>query len=52
MDSIRMMIDDTSFCFINLHIASGLKKNAQRLEQIYEIFRKGFVNEIKAMSKV
>lgn len=47
-----MVIDDTTFCFINIHIASGVKKNAHRLEQLLEIFKKGFVNEIKAQSKV
>lgn len=44
---IRFNIDDSSFCVVNAHLASGVKDNKTRLEQITDIFKQGFKRDVK-----
>eukprot|EP00743_Colponemidia_sp_Colp-15_P004128 GILK01004456.1.p1 GENE.GILK01004456.1~~GILK01004456.1.p1 ORF type:complete len:1311 (-),score=247.57 GILK01004456.1:184-4116(-) len=39
---IRLMLFDTSVCFVNVHLAAGQDKGEERNAQTWDIFRSGF----------
>jgi synaptojanin len=40
--ALRFVLDDTSFLFMNCHLASGQKQVAERLEDLKEIYKRTF----------
>ena len=47
--SIRFLINDTSFCFINVHFESGQKAIKERIENFRNVYAETF-NDFTVMS--